>query len=98
MTVDSLSKWVQAVVVKSISAQETIHQLDNMFNYFDFRNVIVCDNEAPFASWNFKNWCESHGIQLIHSPPYHPQRNGLAMRCVQDTAQAKVIRNKYHKL
>ncbi|KAJ8728921.1 hypothetical protein PYW07_006617 [Mythimna separata] len=36
----------------------------------------------PFASYNFKQFAESYGMQLVHSNPRYPQSNGLSEKTV----------------
>jgi len=72
------------MLIRNTSALETIDKLRDMFNFVGLPTVMVSDNGPPFTSWEFTNWCRLNGIRLIHSPPYHPQTNGLAERFVQD--------------
>jgi hypothetical protein len=50
--------------------------------------TIVADNGPPFGAEEFSNFLRSNNIQLKHSPPYHPESNGLAERAVQTCKQS----------
>lgn len=81
---DSYFKWVQVMMVKSISATEIISKLQNMFYFVGLSTTMVSDYGSPFLSWEFANSCRSQGIHLMHSPPYYPESNGMTKRPVQD--------------
>lgn len=51
--------------------------------YFGNAKLIVTDNGPPFNSFKISEYCKNKGSNLFHSPPYHPQSNGLAERAVQ---------------
>lgn len=46
--------------------------------------VLVTNNGPPLSSNEFENWYHRKNIRIYHSPPWHPQSNGLAKRHVQD--------------
>jgi hypothetical protein len=43
-------------------------------------HVIRADNGATFRSVDFKQVCDTHGIELSFSAPYSPHQNALAER------------------
>lgn len=49
----------------------------------------MSDNGPPFNSERVEEFCKDRGINLKHSPAYHPQSNGLAERFVQ-TMKTKI--------
>ncbi|KAK9694000.1 hypothetical protein QE152_g33826 [Popillia japonica] len=51
-------------------------------------NSIVSDNGPPFSSKDFIKFCHVNGIDVLKSPPYHPQSNGLTERHVQHVKSA----------
>lgn len=65
------------------NARNVITALLNFFSIFGLPTEIVTDNGPPFGSFEFKSFCHDNCIQLTHSPPYHPQSNGIAERAVQ---------------
>ena len=81
--VDSFSKWVEIIKMKDTRAEKVIGELEKIFSIFGIAKLIVTDNGPPFDSFKLKEFCLSKGILLVHSPPYHPQSNGLAERAVQ---------------
>lgn len=77
--------------MKSTTASALIEKLEKNFMLFGYPTKIVTDNGPPFSSAMFKKYCDVNSIFLQHSPPYHPQSNGLAERGVQ-TAKKALIR------
>jgi len=84
LMIDSLSRWLQVEQVHSTKASKTIIKLNNMFNFIGLPEVIVLDNRPPFTSIEFIDWCRRNNIQVVRTPPYHPQSNGLAKRAVRE--------------
>ncbi|KAK9688377.1 Integrase zinc binding domain [Popillia japonica] len=83
LVVDSTSKWLDVYVMKNgTSANLTIEKLRHSFAIMGLPKYIVSDNGPPFGSITFQQFCMSNGIILQHSPPYHPQSNGLAEKTV----------------
>lgn len=84
VAIDHYSKWMDVYVMKEYSAKSVKDKLRVQFANFGLPKIIVTDNGPPFSSSEFASFCHSNGINLVHSPPYHPQSNGLAERAVQD--------------
>ncbi len=83
VVVDAHSKWIEAVVMKSISSAKTIERLRAIFATHGLPQKIVSDNGLSFTSDEFKKFMQANGIRHITSAPYHPSTNGLAERAVQ---------------
>lgn len=81
--VDALSGWVEIVQMTRTDAQAVISALRRIFLTFGDPAAMVSDNGPPFASAECKEFCRQSDIELLHSPPYHPQSNGKAERWVQ---------------
>lgn len=88
--VDAYSKYVEIVVMTTTNIGALIGKLLKFFTIFGLPTNIVTDNGPPYNSHIFTQFCESHGIILLHSPPYHPQSNGLAERGVQSAKDVLV--------
>ena len=80
--VDSHSKWPEVMTMPSTSASATISALDKIFSTHGLPETIVSDNGTQFTSAQFNEYCKSHAIEHIRSPPYHPQSNGQAEKFV----------------
>lgn len=85
--VDAHSKWLDAILMQSISAAKTIEKLSRVFATYGVPKKIVTDNGPSFASEEFKLFTSANGIKHIFSAPYHPSSNGLAERGVQTVKQ-----------
>lgn len=81
--VDSFSRFIDVKIMKLKTAQNVISYLKEIFKHYGEAEMLVSDNGPPFCSAEFKKFCEEADIMLKHSPPYHPQSNGLAERNVQ---------------
>ena len=81
--VDSHSKWLEVIPMKTTTYEKTIDVLRKLFSYHGLCKEIVSDNGPQFVSHVFKSFCEANGIKHTRVVPYHPQSNGAAERCVQ---------------
>ena len=89
LIVDSNSKWIDIHCMnKGTDVTQVIEKLKVTFAYIGLPNIIVSDNGPPFNSNSFTQFCHVNGINVLKSPPYHPQSNGLAERHVQTVKQA----------
>lgn len=80
---DAHSKWLEVVMMNSITSSKTIEQLRILFATHGIPHKIVTNNGPSFISREFKEYMSSLGITHITSAPYHPSTNGLAERAVQ---------------
>lgn len=84
IVIDSCSKWIEAFYMPyGTNSQRVCEHLNNLFCTFGFPLQLMSDNGPPFDSKHFIEFCRSKGIDVLKSPAYHPQSNGLAERAVQ---------------
>ena len=81
--VDSHSKWLEVIPMKTTTSEKTIDVLRKLFSSHRLCEAIVSDNGPQFVSQVFKSFCEANGIKHTMVVPYHPQSNGAAESCVQ---------------
>ena len=86
--IDSHSKWIEAVPLRSATSSTTIDALRVFFASFGVPEEIVSDNGPQFTSQEFNHFCVNNGIKHTLIPPYHPATNGAAERAVQVIKQA----------
>ncbi|XP_064470186.1 uncharacterized protein K02A2.6-like [Ornithodoros turicata] len=89
--VDAFSKWVEAEVVPSPSAEATISCLRSIFARHGLPDLVVSDNGPAFVSAKYTEFLKRNGVRKVLIPPYHPASNGAAERVVQ------TIKNKLKK-
>ncbi|KII67508.1 Transposon Tf2-8 polyprotein [Thelohanellus kitauei] len=81
--VDAFSKWPEAMVMDTTTAEYTIHVLEEIFSRIGMPREIVSDNVPQFISKTFADSLQGEGIIHTRSPPYHPSTNGTADGFVQ---------------
>ncbi|XP_055529901.1 uncharacterized protein K02A2.6-like [Wyeomyia smithii] len=84
LIVDSHTKWLEVEQMKGkTEAWDVIKVFVKLFARFGFPEVIVTDGGPPFSARKFITFLEGHDIQVLKSPPYHPESNGQAERMVR---------------
>ena len=86
--VDAHFKWLDIQLMQSITSENTISKLKDIFAIHELPQKVVTDNGPSFTSSTFKAFMERNGINHICSAPYHPSTNGLAERAVQTFKQS----------
>jgi transposase InsO family protein len=81
--IDAFSRWLEIISMSKTNAEAVIRELNRLFGIFGYVEEVVTDNGPPFGSYELRQFLENKGIKITHSPPYHPQSNGLAERAVQ---------------
>lgn len=81
--VDAHSKWIDVVLMNTITSHNTIEKLMSIFATHGLPKTIVTDNGTTFTSHEFQQFLRDNGIRHVTSAPYHPSTNGLAERAVQ---------------
>ena len=71
----NLSRFPDAKVVRSTSAQHVLPALGATYNNFGNPLEHEADNGPPFNSQKFKDFSTARGISVKLSYPYHPQGN-----------------------
>lgn len=82
--------------MSSTTAANMIEVMEATFREKGFPDIIRTDQGPPFQSKEFKEWAYLHGIVIEHSPPYHPEGNGMverAMRGINRFLKSCVMRN-----
>ena len=81
--IDAYSKYGNAEQVSSANGFNTVRKFREIFDMLGDREQIVSDNDTPFTSREYGEFCNQHGIRHIWSAPYHPATIGEAERLVQ---------------
>jgi hypothetical protein len=92
--IDSYSKWLEVLPMKSTTSEKTIDKLRCIFSYTGLPEELVSDNGPQFTSVTFKDFMKTTGIKHTLTPPYHPSSNGQAERAVQIVKNALKARIK----
>jgi IS30 family transposase len=81
VAVEYFTKWIEAKPVTNISSFTMKKILwQNIIYRFRVPRHITVDNGTQFDSQNFREYCESLGIQLCFASLKHPQSNGAVER------------------
>ncbi|KAA3671785.1 uncharacterized protein DEA37_0012508 [Paragonimus westermani] len=88
VVVDAYSKWLEVIPMSLASTSTTVTALGQLFSQFGVPECIVSDNGPQFTSMTFVNFCKAIGIQLIHTPVYHPQPKRQVERFVDTFKRA----------
>ena len=83
IVVDSHTKSIEALPVRSATTEVTITRLRELFARLGLPQTVVSDNGPQFASQQFAQFMTDNNITHLRSAPYHPQSNGLAERAVR---------------
>ena len=81
--VDSHSKWLEVVPMKSTTTAKTLEVLRSVFARYGLPKQLVSDNGPQFTAREFEECMRQNGIKHLKSAPYHPASNGEAERFVQ---------------
>lgn len=82
--VDFFSRFTRATFVKTTDFKSTATALNETFEMYGKPRKILADNGPPFQSAEFRNWCTSQGIKLLHSTPLWPRQNGMVERFMKN--------------
>lgn len=91
VVVDFFSRFTRATFVKSTDFKSTVAALSDTFNTYGNPRKILADNGPPFQSAEFKAWCTSQGIKLVHSTPLWPRQNGMVERFMLNITRVVAI-------
>nr|XP_024219289.1 uncharacterized protein K02A2.6-like [Halyomorpha halys] len=80
---DSTSKWIEAKIVKSTTAQTAIEILSDMFARFGLPRAISSDGARCFTGHEMTSFLKSHSIRHLVGAPFHPQTNGAGESAVK---------------
>jgi hypothetical protein len=78
--VDSMTRWLEALPLRTVSAAETCNALMQMFCRVGFPQILTSDNASNFVAQLSNELYKRVGIKIIHSSPLHPQANGTVER------------------
>ncbi|XP_055958447.1 uncharacterized protein K02A2.6-like [Patella vulgata] len=82
IVVDSYSKWLEVIQMKSITTTSTVKELRKLFSTFGTPEHIVTDNGTQYTSSEFFEFLFANDIKHTRTAPAHPATNGMAERYV----------------
>ncbi|XP_058012440.1 uncharacterized protein K02A2.6-like, partial [Ahaetulla prasina] len=88
IVVDAYSKWLEIILMRSMTAEAVISVLRHLFVTHGLPDTLVSDNGPQFTATQFEGYLAEEGIRHALSAPFHPASNGLAERFVRSTKEA----------
>lgn len=88
IVVDAYSKWVESVLMTSITSEAVIQALRRMFAIHGIPDVLVSDNGPQLSSATFQLFLASQGIRHAQVAPFYQAGNGMAERAVRSVKEA----------
>lgn len=85
---DAFSHWIHVKQMNSTATVPVINELMSIISIFGLPTIIVADNGPPFDADDFARVLTSLNVQLLHSPIYNPESNGLAEKGVDVAKKA----------
>ncbi|KAL8155563.1 hypothetical protein AgCh_000811 [Apium graveolens] len=76
VSIDYMTKWVEAKAMRTINQQDCIKFMDNILMRFGIPRVLVSDNGPQFIGSEFESYLQERGIQHKKSSVAYPQGNG----------------------
>lgn len=86
--VDAGTKWIEAVPLKTATADTTVEVLRSIFARFGLPHTVVSDNGPQFTSVVTKTFFRDNHVRHVTTAPYYPQSNGAAERAVRTVKEA----------
>lgn len=56
--------------------------LDQICSVLIVPKELQTDNGTHFQNAKVEQWCQTHGVMRIYSPPYTPQANGVVEQTI----------------
>ncbi|XP_058042036.1 uncharacterized protein K02A2.6-like, partial [Ahaetulla prasina] len=88
VVVDAYSKWLEIILMRSMTAEAVISVLRHLFVTHGLPDTLVSDNSPQFTATQFEGYLAEEGIRHVLSAPFHPATNGLAERFVRSAKEA----------
>ncbi|XP_058034327.1 uncharacterized protein K02A2.6-like, partial [Ahaetulla prasina] len=88
VVVDAYSKWLEIILMRSMTAEAVISVLRHLFVTHGLPDTLVSDNGPQFTATQFEEYLAEEGIRHALSAPFHPATNGLAERFVRSAKEA----------
>nr|GEZ39603.1 reverse transcriptase domain-containing protein [Tanacetum cinerariifolium] len=76
VTVDYLSKWIEAKALPTNDARVVVKFLKSLFSRFDTPKAIISDRGTHFCNDQFSRVMAKYGVTHRLSTAYHPQTSG----------------------
>ncbi|XP_048774395.2 uncharacterized protein K02A2.6-like [Ostrea edulis] len=80
VVIDYFSRFQEVAIMKKITSERIIFQLESMFARHGLPYSMRSDNGPQFVSEEFKGYLDLNGIKHIRTTPYWPQGNGEVER------------------
>ena len=95
--IDYKSKYPVVTITKSITSENIIKYLDQIFSTYGYPSTLLSDNGPQFVSQTFENYLKARNINHRRSSPYWPSANGEVERfnrTITKTIQCAVAEHK----
>ncbi|XP_074351489.1 uncharacterized protein LOC141690599 [Apium graveolens] len=76
VSIDYMTKWVEAKAMRTINQQDCIKFMDNILIRFGISRVLISDNGPQFVGSEFESYLQERDILHKKSSVAYPQGNG----------------------